>query len=359
MFKKNYKKVVIPALALTMMVSSVALSAEAIYNKQLTATYGRIKFNYEGKDVTKQIESKYGTPAFTADDRAYAPVRAIADLLGTDIDYDSRTHTVKITDTKVESHKKELDSKNKEIANKDKKIEELEKEIKKLKDGTVDKADLKSVETSLNKKYGEYEKVEFNIVLKESKDTISIDINTDLKNIRDEQNWIRMRNSDKRSLIEDIVAEVRKAFPSTAITGNIYDSYSRKNLYTFSQSKTGSLSVSDRDYDDRDDKGNYGSLDSYVRGEFTDYGIKNASIYRRNPGKSNETFEISFSSTYERDWDDLVYKDYREVESLLDDIADEIEYYYNYDYRYDDIYIEIYMGNDMVGKYNTKRGFEE
>jgi hypothetical protein len=353
--KKNYKKVLISVLALMMIFGTVALAAEGIFDKKLTATYGRIKFTYKGNDVTKLIETQYGTPAFTVDGRAYAPVRAMADLLGVDIDYDNNTHTVKITDSKEESYKLDLDKKNKEIEEMEKEIEELKNEVKKIKDGTVDKGDLKSLETSLNKKYGEYEKVEFDVVLKENKDNISIDINTDLRNTRDEQNWIKMKYSDKKYLMEDVVAEVKKAFPNTDVTGNIYDASSRKNLYTFRQNKNGSLSITNNDSGYDYDYGyGYGNLDSYVESEFYRNGINNARIYRSNSGRWDDSFEISFTDTSanESAWNRLSDST---IDSMLDRIAKDIEYYYNSNYDY--IEIEVYRGSTRLGTYDTYRGF--
>lgn len=354
--KKNYKKVLVSVLALIMIFGTVALAAEGIFDKKITATYGRVKFTYKGNDVTKLIENQYGTPAFTVDGRAYAPVRAMADLLGVDIDYDNNTHTVKITDSKEENYKLELDKKNKEI-------EELKKEVKKLKDGkkdsangdTINTTDLKALQTSLNRKYAEYEKIEFDVVLKETKNEISIDINTDLRSTKDEQNWIRMKYSDKKYLMEDIVSEVRKAFPSTGVTGSIYDSSSRKNLYTFHQTKNGSLSITNNDYDygygyDYD----YGNLDSYVDSEFYKSGIDNARIYSNNSGKWDDSFEISFPDTDSNRtaWNRLSDTT---IDSMLDRIAKDIEYYYNTNYDY--IEIQVYRGSTRLGTYDTYKGF--
>lgn len=348
--KKNYKKVLISVLALMMIFGTVALAAEGIFDKKITATYGRIKFTYKGNDVTKLIENQYGTPAFTVDGRAYAPVRAMADLLGVDIDYDNNTHTVKITDSKEESYKLDLDKKNKEIEEKEKEIEELKKEVKKLKDGTVDKGDLKSLETSLNKKYGEHEKVEFDVVLKENKDNISIDINTDLRNTRDEQNWIKMKYSDKKYLMEGIVTEVRKAFPNTDITGNIYDASSRKNLYTFRQTKNGSLSITNNDYVGSSSDYRYDRYDGYVdqrvRSEFDSRGIYDAKLSRLDYSGRTAYFEIDFSSKYDREWDKSTDT---QIESMLDYIVREIQ-----DNYIDDIKGDIYMGNTLVGTYDKR-----
>lgn len=86
MFKDGrYKKVLATTIMLVLALSTVAIAANNVYDKKLTATHGRIKFKVDGKDVTSQIESKYGSPAFVVKEygsRSYVPVRAIAELMG-------------------------------------------------------------------------------------------------------------------------------------------------------------------------------------------------------------------------------------------------------------------------------------
>lgn len=357
--KKSYKKVIITILALTMILGTVTLAAEGIYTKQLTATYGKIKFNYEGSDVTSQIEEIYGTPAFISEGRSYAPIRAIADLLGVDIDYDNTTHTAIITDPREDEHRKQLDDKDTEIAKLKAEITKLEKEVKKVKEEEkkeeVVKKDLKSLQTSLNKKYSEYEKVEFDIVLKEEKSNkITIDVTTNLSQTRDEQNWIRMRYSDKKYLMEDLVDQVKKEFKNADITGTIYDSFSRKNLYTFRLNTNGTVSITNSDYigGNSDYRPGAGSLDSYVDDQFyREYGITGARLYDSNYGTwYDESFEIYFPDTSSNttEWNRI--KNNYDIEYVLDRISKEIEYEYNLDYdRY--IYIDIKKGGTLVGTY--------
>lgn len=103
----------------------------------------------DGKDVTKQVEDKYKTPAFVVkeyDERAYVPLRAIADLMGVKVDYDNNTHTAEIIDVKSEKYEKEL-------AEKDNEIKKLKEEIEKLKkketEKVVEETDLKAVEKKI------------------------------------------------------------------------------------------------------------------------------------------------------------------------------------------------------------------
>lgn len=359
--KKNYKKVLVSILVLTMILGTVALAADGIYQKKLTATYGKVKFNYEGSDVTSQIESIYGTPAFVTEGRTYVPVRAIGDLVGVNIEYDDKEHTVKITDPKVTEHKLQLEDKDKEIAKLKAEIEKLEKSTKKEdKKEEVTKDDLKSLQSSLNKKYSEYENVEFDIVLKENNNKITIDINVNLKNTRDEQNWIRMRSSDKKYLIEDVVDQVEKEFKNVDITGNIYDSFSRKDLYTFRKNKNGSLSVSEGydkydkydKYDRYDKYGRYSaSLDLYVEDEFyEEYGISGVKLYESSYGSRYDAFEIYIPDTNTNitKWKSVTASN---LDRTLDRITKEIEYEYNYNKDYSYITIDVKKGSITEGTY--------
>lgn len=353
--KKNYKKIIITLLAISMIFGTVALAADGIYSKKLNATFGRVKFNYEGKDVTKDVESKYGTPGFTVNDRAYVPVRGLADLLGVEVDYDHESHTAKMTDKKVD--REVLEKKDQEIARLKKelaKLEDVKEEIKEKEEEKKEEKNVKeslaSLKTDINKRYREYEQVDFNVNLSESKETISIQINTDLALARDRQNWIRMRHVDKKYMIEDIVGRVRKELPKFDITGYIYDSSSRDNLYTFNQKQNANLTIANRDHigDDRyyDDGSIYDEVDYQFRRE----GIRNAKLtWLRGSDKDRIIdFEIEFPESYKADWKRLSERD---IEYMLDYIAEEIEYEYK---DVQDIYGKIYMERELVGEYDKR-----
>lgn len=274
MFKNlKLKRVLAITLLLVMSLTTVALAANSVQTKQVPVTYGRIKFKVDGKDVTKAIEEKYNSPAFIIGDRSYAPVRAIADLMGLEVKWDSNTDTAEIIDTKAENHNKEIQKKDVEIDKLEKEIKELEKEIKKLKEGTVDKDDLATLEKKLNKDFAVVKDVSFSIKLKESKDKITITIDIDTKNTSERNSWRKMSNNDKKYIIEDIVNDVSKNFKNFKVDGTLYDNHQKKTLYSFNLTNNGKVSISNKDYgyDDRDyryddiiyDAENY--LDYYFR----------------------------------------------------------------------------------------------
>ncbi|NLY46416.1 MAG: hypothetical protein GX053_10600 [Tissierella sp.] len=225
------KKILVTALTLVMVLGTVVVAAESIYTKQLTATFGRIRFNVGGKDVTQQIESKYGTPAFVTDDgRSYVPVRAIADLMGLDVDYDNNTHTVKLTDLKSEKYEKDLKAKDAEIS-------KLKKEIADLKQNVVEETSLETLEKKLNKDFGTYKNVDFNISLKETSSSIDVSVTVDLRTSAQQSNWNKLTNNDKKYYVEDLVGDITTEFKNIKITGSIYNNNTKRDLLTFNKNK--------------------------------------------------------------------------------------------------------------------------
>ncbi len=275
MFKKDrFKKVLVLSIVLVLALSTIAIAANEVYQKKLTATIGRIKFKVDGEDVTKEIEEKYKAPAFTVkefDSRSYVPVRAIAELMGMEVKWDDKTHTAEIIDVKSKVYEEEIKKKDKEIA-------ELKEEIKKLKEEVVEEDKLQVLEDKLNDKYGTYKDVNFDIVLKESKNNIDVKIIIDLKNYNQEKYWNKMDVSTKKAMIEDIVDTISKEYTDYNIHGNIYDLYYKKELFTFNKPKIGKLSIT---HDDRYTGGSYDSyIDEVIYDEFYYYGIKD--VYMSN-----------------------------------------------------------------------------
>lgn len=354
MFKNGrFKKVLVITMLAILVLSTVALAAENIYVKKLTATHGRIKFKVDGKDVTSEIENKYGSPAFVVHEygsRAYVPVRAIADLMGLEIKYDDSTHTAEIIDTKSEQYESQIEKKDKEI-------EELKKEIEKLKKNVVEETDLKTLEKKLNNNYGTYKDVDFDITLKESTNRIDVNISVDLRDGRQESAWNRMGYNNKKDMIEDITGIISKEFTNVDIYGSIYDEYYRKDIITFSKKRDSKVSIS---YDGKTSNASSKYVDDTVEREFSKYGIRDAYITRIDADGYKVYFDIIFSNRYESEWKKLTTS---EIQNILDKISDEVIYYYDYDYYDDyryydkskyydrDVSAYVYMDNREQGQY--------
>ena len=343
MFKNwRFKKILISTLVFMLLLSTVVVAASNIYEKKLTATHGRIKFKVDGKDVTKEIEGKYGTPAFTVHEygyRSYVPVRAIADLMGLEIKYDDSTHTAEIIDPK----KSEIYEKDVEIAKLKQEVIILERELESLKKDVVVETDLKTLEKKLNKEYGTYENIEFDIVLKENKNNINVSIEVDFYDTRNQSYWNRMTYSNKKTLVEDITDMISKEFTNADITGSIYDNYYRRDLLTFSKKKGSSVSISYRDYRDNyrydellDDAEYY--LDANLRKYFV---VSEISIRERYDGEIYGTIRLKDEGQWIRDVEDDVDNALYYAESSLIDRYGSSTYFD----------IEVFLGSRKVGTY--------
>lgn len=342
MFKAtSFKKALVVSMVLVLALGTIAVAANEVYQKQLTATFGRIKFKVDGKDVTKEIEDMYNTPAFVVDGRSYVPVRAIAELMGLEVKWDGETHTAEIIDVKSKAYEEAIKKKDQEIA-------ELKKEIEKLKEKEkkeeVKETDIKALQKKLNDKFGTYEGVEFDIALKESKNRIDVDITIDLRQGRQENNWNRMKHSDRKAMIEDIVDIILKEFSNIDIYGSIYDKYYRRDVLMFNQRKNSSLNISygsSPGYYYRDD------IEDIVYYEFDRANI-DVYIYDVDVGSYDIYIDIDL---------DISYKDWSEIRNnkllnILDRISDRILYDYSYDYgNYDD---RVTIDISVDGKYEDR-----
>lgn len=348
MFKDSRtKRVFIITIVMIMALSTVALAAGNIYTKQLAATYGRIKIKVDGNDITQRIEQEYGAPAFTADDRSYVPVRALAEITGMKVNWDASTHTAELVDTKAKEYKESLQKKDGDILKLNDEVNKLNAEIKKLKEGVVDKGDLAALQTKLNKDFKEISGVSFSTKLKESKDKITVSIEIDTKNTSERNAWRKMKASEKQEIIKDIVSEVSKDFSKFKVSGTLYDNYQKKTLYSFSLNTSGKVSISNNDYDDyRDDRYSdilYDAEDNlkYYFGRIA-Y-VNSVSLKEKNNGDIYGTIDI--------DEDRYTLTD-REIEIAFSDAeADLVRKYGSGTY----LDVELYLNGRLHGAYYNGR----
>lgn len=343
------KKILVTTLALILVLGTAAVAAESIYTKQLTATFGRIKFNVNGKNVTQEIENKYGTPAFVADDRSYVPVRAIADLMGLDVDYDNNTHTVKLTDVKSEKYEKDLKTKDTEIKEKNAEITKLKKEITDLKKNVVEETSLDALEKKLNKDFGTYKNVDFDISLKETSSAIDVSITVDLKTSSQQSDWNRLANNDKKYYVEDLVDDIAKAFKNTKITGSIYNNSTKRDLLTFNKNKSSStVTISHKGTSSGGSNYYYDDI-LYDAEDLLDYyfgsiaWVTNISIKERSNGQIYGTIDIEEDRYTLRD---------SEIEDAFYDAEKELIYEYGSGVYLD---IELYVNDKSYGTYYDGR----
>lgn len=340
---KNKKVLRTGALSLVAVVllATGGYAAGKVYKRKVTATFGTISLEYEGKDITKDVESLYNTPAFVMESRSYVPVRAIGDVLGVDVDYDVVTKTAKISDPK----KAEIEEKDGRIKNLEIENANLKKEIDKLKENIVTEGDLKALEKKLQNSYGNYKDLDFSIGLKEEGNNIKVEVSTDLKTGREKAYWTQMGISTKKAMIEDIAESIEKEFPKSDIKGRVYDYDSRRDLLSFTQKagKKVQIFFDSIENIDRD-------LDRTVDREFAREGIKDARLdYVRERNGAIE-IDVSFTKDYSSQWSKLERENnLNTLGAVLDSIALEAERAYG---GYLDVYINVYMDKTIEADYD-------
>ncbi|MSU00230.1 stalk domain-containing protein [Tissierella pigra] len=328
---KKTKKIVVSSLLGVMLLSTVAFAANGIFDKKITATHGRIKLSYQGEDITKSVEDKYGAPAFTVkeyDGRAYVPVRALADIMGVSVTYDSSTHTASFVDSEKLVLNKQLELKDQEIAALQAEINQLKNKVKEEKKEESSKTDIKELEKKLNKEYGVIDDVSFDITLKETSSRITANITIDTRNSSERNAWRKMKVSDKKSLMEDIADDISKVFKNHKVEGSIYDNYERYTLYTFTMNNNGKVTISDRDgYGDyRSDDLLY-DVEKYLEEDLYKARFRNAIV--RASSENSSTVYVKISLGYSPSDNDK-----REIKDIIYDLERELNIYINADISY-------------------------
>ncbi len=305
--KTNIKRIVATSLASVVILSTAAFAASKVYTKQIPATYGRIKFNYNGVDVTQDIESKYGTPAFISGDRSYAPVRAIADLVGVNVRWDAATYTAYLTSnttntTLLEQQVTMLKAENETLK-------------QKLKDGGSSDSDksISDLEKQLRKDYGTYERIEFDISLSGNSKRADLKITTNLGSSRNRENWNDLSERDRERFIERIVSDIQREYKDCDVDGYLRDSDSRDDLYTFRKDGNRSIDFKTKSGSSMKNVEKKLNKDHDRIGDvrYIEYTVK-------DDGKDRYTItgEVDYSK-YEKEWNSL--KDDK-LETFMEDI---------------------------------------
>lgn len=346
--KKRYKKIALMALGLSMVFGSLAWGGGEVSTKKIDASFGKIKFTYEGKDLTRDIEAKYGTPAFTSDGRAYAPVRSLSDLLGAKIDYDSKNHRVNISASKASRDWQDLEEKNKEIR-------KLKRKINFLKgiENESSKKTLEKLEEKLNQSYGKYKNIDLDVKLEEDIEGVFMDLNLDLSSTNKRNSWIKIKYKDKDKLIKDLVSQVRLKFPEYKIRGKIYDPSTKRNLYDFEENPEKKIQIENKDYLDEgyfydeyyDYSDNSEEVAKQVKKQFKSKGILDAKLINLEYISKTASLKVEFSNKYEDKWEELGKYD---KEDILEEILKEIKVDNEH---LEEIYGDIYMGLRRVKTY--------
>jgi hypothetical protein len=230
--KKNYKKMSVVVAVMIFVISITSISLAAPTAKNLKAYYNNIRVFRNGSQVS------ISTQPFIVDGTTYVPLRAISELLEKDVTWDQSTYTVGIND-KPGSSSTELYN---QIYNYQLQISQLESKIKDL-ESKLDKKEesssmtIKELQKQLNKDYGTYKKIDFDINLTEKKSSITVKI------YFDDEKFYDLDDKYIESFVEGIVDDITDEFEDMEISGYIEDDYTDEEVVTFSVNSKGKLSV--------------------------------------------------------------------------------------------------------------------
>lgn len=306
--------IVLAVLILTLSIGSVAFAASGY--KDLRAWYNNIKIFKNGKQVQLDFEP------FIIDGYTYVPLRAVGELFNKDFDWDGVNYTINIKDrpdTGLNAMMVQIVEQQVTISNLEAKVKELEAEL--AKKPTV--SSLSDLEKQLNKEFGRYARIDFEIDLYESKGKLEVRIYVDLD--VDYNDWDDLSKRDIEDYVQDIVDYILDNYKDVTISGFIEDEPIREKLYSFTVSKTGSVSLSTKTtgYSDLDDL-EYDLYDAYV----DYYGIRDIELY----DDGNYIDIILYVN--KKDWDSSGSSNQRRV---LKWIYEDIKYEYKNAYLFGEI----------------------
>lgn len=104
MKKRSLSSMIALALCLTLALG-VAATAASTATRTLTATYADIKLVVNGTAVTPTDANGNVVEPFACDGTTYLPVRAVANALGQDVEWDGETNTIYIGEKSNEEEK--------------------------------------------------------------------------------------------------------------------------------------------------------------------------------------------------------------------------------------------------------------
>lgn len=331
--KKKVALITTTVLVLSLIFTSVVF-ADNLF-KNLKAWYGDIKIFSNNQQVQMDVKP------FIVDGTTYVPLRALSNILNKNVGWDQANLRIDITD-KPDPNAANMAYLSSQLVEKQTKINELEAKVKQLEDelAKASKYSLDDMENYLNKEYGKYEKIEFDIDLRGDEDDIEVRIYVDLDDYYNK--WYSLSSSKIESFIEYIVDDILDEFKNADVEGFIEDSSIDDELVDFYFNARKKLVV---DIKDDSYSGDLEDLEDYL----------NDNHYRYN----GIYFEIQLTGDEDdirvyitADDDDLDYLKSSQIKDYLEILYDEITYDFPYaeiDGYIEDDYTEYYFDFDSKG----------
>ncbi|HHX23303.1 MAG: stalk domain-containing protein [Tepidanaerobacteraceae bacterium] len=325
-------------LVTTILFSSMALGA--VTAKDIKAYYRNIKIKANGNIIT----STQAEP-FIYNDTTYVPIRLVAEALDKVVDWDNNQSTVIINDkTSYQQELNSLRAQNSYLQGMNidlqRKIKELEDEIKELEEKKSNTDDL---EDYLYDEYSDWNDIEFDFNVKESKGDLTLTIEFDRYDFKSK--WNKLTDRKIERWLDDIFDFVKDEFPKAGFKGTIEDTDEDETLVKFEKSGS-SLKI--KFYDDRSSSG------TDLEEELNDMFGSGLSGYHKNFGKLKAQIEVDEDSKYEELYITVIvdtsrysdeWADVRDTAAADDWIYDIAEYAY-----------EEYKGYWIEGHVEDSRG---
>jgi len=331
----------------------------ASLTKKIDATFRDIKVYYNNQQKTMAQEP------FIYNNSVYLPVRAVSELVGKDVQWDSAKNGVYVSDngtstapnTLVEQLQSEVASKNFEIVKINAEKAVLESKIKELEANVKDSGtsgDLKETLRYLEDKFDFEYYIDWDFKLSETSSRINVEVRFDSRT--DGRYWDGMTLREQENLFRDICRQIRYDHKDIIINGKVIDSRTDKTVGTFDYSRSDSFSYKQEGsalfYDlERDLTKVYKDIDGIVDvDEIILKGDEDSIVF---------TVVVNLKSGVSRAaWDTLEREELYEKNNPLTTFMKDVEEAIEYDFRYArvDGYIEDSSSrNQIIASY--ERGY--
>lgn len=328
---KMKRKLMLLIVAILVVGSSTVFAADSVQNIKgfFSST---IKIFRNGQEVDLGIDEVTKQPykPFVTNGRTYIPVRAIADVLGKDVNWDGPNSTVYISDKPDENYNYvlvQLLQEQEKSSKLEAKVKELEAELAKVKE-EAKVSNLSDMEKYLNKEYDKYKDIRFEIKLSGDSKDIKAKIYI---NKNDNSYWNSLTTSQIEKFVEDIVYDIERDFKNANISGYIENDYTGKEVVDFKINSKGKLDIYiDSYYGSSNSSDDLYKTEDYLNKNF-DYKNQTYLKYRLSGDKYDVKVIVKVD---ERDWEDWTST---EVRDFFYDVEKEV----NYDFPSAKVKIEV------------------
>ncbi|NLI90266.1 MAG: copper amine oxidase N-terminal domain-containing protein [Epulopiscium sp.] len=324
--------------------------------KKIDATFKNIKVFSNNQQQTMAQEP------FLYNNSVYLPVRAVAELVGKNVEWVGSTNSVHISDksggssSTVEQLQAQLTAKEFEVARLNAELSKLKSEMEALKEdgkGGQSSGNLKETLDYLEKEFGNEYSIYWDFDLTETSSRINVEVSFDSR--YDDKRWDSLSKKQRENFFEDICREIRYDFKDTPINGKVLDnrtdkeiakfSYSTRNSFTYTDTGSVSFSALERD------------LKNYIKKiDGADLPIDDIELSGTEDDITFVVYVDLYKIADEKSFKDAMKNNHSKVKGTMDEIRDEILD----DYRYASIqgYIEDTYSGDTVARYDGRRLYD-